>query len=482
MFPQIPPRIPLTLRDFLQRARIRALFFWRKLLPPPDRETRAKVQLQLREDSEPDFDYFVLVLLSAAIATFGLLINSAATIIGAMLVAPLMSPLLGLGLASIRGDTLLLRYSITALIRGAVLAVLVSTVITWVNSQLPFISLQELPVEVLARTRPSPIDLGVALAGGLAATFALALPNLSAALPGVAIATAIMPPLCVIGVGIALGDWDVALGATLLFITNAVTIAASAIALFYAMGFGIRRKEGEGFFPRSLMISGLLTALLLAPLGYQSYQFFQQAQRTTTINEIVRAQVLQWPDVELVSVNSNQVGDTLEIEITVRTLQSLDHEDSVALREAIDVQLQLPVELSINQILAARLDPRVPPTQTPTAILSVTPSIMPTASPSQLPSATATVPPTATETPLPGQAILSNTFGQTSISLRQLPGGVTIGFLPAGSLLTVLYGYEIVDGWVWIEVRDQSGRVGWIPQFYTEQILPSPTGTPLPTQ
>lgn len=482
MFPQIPPRIPLTLRDFLQRARIRALFFWRKLLPPPDRETRAKVQLQLREDSEPDFDYFVLVLLSAAIATFGLLINSAATIIGAMLVAPLMSPLLGLGLASIRGDTLLLRYSITALIRGAVLAVLVSTVITWVNSQLPFISLQELPVEVLARTRPSPIDLGVALAGGLAATFALALPNLSAALPGVAIATAIMPPLCVIGVGIALGDWDVALGATLLFITNAVTIAASAIALFYAMGFGIRRKEGEGFFPRSLMISGLLTALLLAPLGYQSYQFFQQAQRTTTINEIVRAQVLQWPDVELVSVNSNQVGDTLEIEITVRTLQSLDHEDSVALREAIDVQLQLPVELSINQILAARLDPRVPPTQTPTAILSVTPSIMPTASPSQLPSATATVPPTATETPLPGQAILSNTFGQTSISLRQLPGGVTIGFLPAGSLLTVLYGYEIVDGWVWIEVQDHSGRVGWIPQFYTEQILPSPTGTPLPTQ
>lgn len=475
MFPQIPPYIPLTIGDFLKRARIRVLFYWRKLLPPPDRETRAKVQLQLREDSEPDFDYFVLVVLSATIATFGLLINSAATIIGAMLVAPLMSPLLGLGLASIRGDTLLLRYSITGLIRGAILAVLVAAAITWINSRLPFISLQELPAEVIARSRPSPIDLGVALAGGLAAAFAMALPNLSAALPGVAIATAIMPPLCVIGVGIALGDWEVASGATLLFITNAVTIAAAGIALFYAMGFGIRRKEGEGFFPRSLVISGVLTAFLLAPLGYQSYQFYQQAQRTTTINDVVSIEVSQWPDVELVSVESNQVGDILEIEVTVRTLQSLTHEDSVALREAIDIKLQQPVELSINQILAARLDPRVPPTLTPTAVLSITPSVLATDNPTVIPSATTTAMPTATETPLPGQALLSNTFGQASVSLRQSPGGITIGYLPEGSQLTVLYGYEVFEGWVWIEVQDQGGRVGWIPQFYTEALSSDPS-------
>ena len=170
-------------------------------------------------------------------------------------------------------------------------------------------------------------------------------------------------------------------------------------------------------------------------------------------------------------------SENLEIEVTVRTLRSLDHEDSVALREAIDVQLQQPVELSINQILAARLDPRVPPTLTPTLVLSVTPSATPTSNPTAIPSATNTLLPTATETPLPGQAILSNTFGQDSVSLRQSPGGVSIGFLPLGSQLTVLYGYEIFDGWVWIEVQDQGGRVGWIPQFYTEQLLPGSTAT-----
>lgn len=166
MFPEIPPEIPLTFRELLSKTRVRALFLWRKVLPPPDRETRAEVQLFLRDQSEPDFDYFVMVLLSCTIATFGLLIDSAATIIGAMLVAPLMSPILGLGLASIRGDTLLLRNAATALARGAVLAILLSAIITWINSQLPFISLLEIPAEVLARTRPTPIDLGVALAGG----------------------------------------------------------------------------------------------------------------------------------------------------------------------------------------------------------------------------------------------------------------------------------------------------------------------------
>ncbi|MQC25884.1 MAG: DUF389 domain-containing protein [Chloroflexi bacterium] len=477
MFPRIPSYLPTTLPDLLTTVRVRLLFLWRRLLPPPDRERRAEVQLQLRDASEPDFDYFVMVLLSCTIATLGLLIDSAATIIGAMLVAPLMSPILGLGLASIRGDTILLRNAAAALIRGALLAVALSVVITWVNSKLPFISLQELPLEIVARTRPSPIDLGVAVAGGLAATFALVQPNLSAALPGVAIATALMPPLCTIGIGLALGDWEVASGATLLFITNAVTIAASAIALFFAMGFSPRRKEGEGLLPHSLVISAILTAVLLAPLGYQSYQFVQQAQRSALINDVLREEVAKIADVELVSVSSNQVGDTLEIEMTVRTIEPLNYQDSVALREAIDVQLQQPVQLRINQVFAARLDPRIPPTQTPTPQLSITPTLTPTSTATSAPTLTASSTATASPTPTPALAVLSNTYGQASISLRQSPGGPTIGYLSRGAILTVLYGYEIVDGWVWIEVQDAGGRIGWIPQFYTELLVAPATAT-----
>ena len=108
--------------------------------------------------------------LAATIATYGLLQGSAAVIIGAMLVAPLMSPVIGVGLASITGDEKLLRDALRALLQGALLAGTIAFLLTWINSFLPFISLQadSLPNEVMSRTHPSPIDLAIALAGGMA--------------------------------------------------------------------------------------------------------------------------------------------------------------------------------------------------------------------------------------------------------------------------------------------------------------------------
>jgi len=262
--------------------RVQIRYWFRKFLPPSDLERRAEVRGQLREEAQPDFDYFVLVVLSSMIATLGLLTNSGAVIIGAMLVAPLMSPIIGLGLGSLVGDEKLLRYAASAIIRGAFVAIAISVILTWFNDALPFVTLQELPVEVISRTRPSPIDLLIALAGGLAAAFALSQPSLSAALPGVAIATALMPPLGTIGIGIALGRWDVAGGAFLLFVTNAVTIAFASMLVFFALGFSPGRKDGKRV-PRSLTISALVTLIMLLPLTYYSVSFFQEGRRDERI-------------------------------------------------------------------------------------------------------------------------------------------------------------------------------------------------------
>ncbi len=111
-----------------------------------------------------------------------------------MLIAPLMSPILGLSLASVAGESNMFRRALVALIEGALLAVALSASIGWIAQELPFGALLELPSEVIARTRPTPFDLGIAIAGGAAAAYALAQPQLSSALPGVAIATALMPP------------------------------------------------------------------------------------------------------------------------------------------------------------------------------------------------------------------------------------------------------------------------------------------------
>jgi len=141
--------------------------FWRRIVPPVDLKQRGEVQVQLRDASHPDFSYFLLVFLSSVIATLGLLINSPATIIGAMLVAPLMSPILGLGLGSIRGDDRLLKDAATALLRGAAVAITIAFILTLFNRIMPFVPLipNDLPSEVMARTHPSPMDLGIAIAG-----------------------------------------------------------------------------------------------------------------------------------------------------------------------------------------------------------------------------------------------------------------------------------------------------------------------------
>jgi len=480
---QEPEEFKEALIYYLGRLRVRFRFYLRKLLPPVTKERLGDVQVGLRESSKPDFDYFVLVLLSCMIATFGLLIDSGATIIGAMLVAPLMSPILGIGLASIRGDTTLLKDAGAAIIRGAVLAILLSTIITWTNDLLPFVTLQDLPDEVLSRTRPSPIDLGVALAGGLAATFALVQPQLSAALPGVAIATALMPPLCTIGVGVALGRWDVAGGALLLFITNAVTIASASIFLFYVMGFSLGRKEGDRIFPRSLQISLVLIVMLLAPLGWQSYVFVQDATLNRTIGEVVKEEVLH-VEAGLDELVWRQDGDILQIDITILVRQPLQYDTSVELQDAIAARLQKTVELKINQVTVAQLDPLVPPTLTPTPTLGPSPTptetpipITPSPSPTVVPTDTPTL--TPTQTPTPALAQLVKAFSGTK--LLAFPGGPEIGRLRQNEQVRVLYGYEIMDGWVWIEVQDSEGRVGWIPQYITTLITETPTRTPIVT-
>jgi len=456
--------------------RTQLIYFFRTWLKPVTLERRAEVQVQLRQSSHPSFDFFLLVILSCVIATLGLLINSPAVIIGAMLVAPLMSPIIGLGLASITGDARLFRDASVALVQGAALAVFISVMLAVVNRYLPFIQLQELPGEVMARTRPSPIDLTIALAGGMAAAYALAQPQLSAALPGVAIATALMPPLCTVGIGIALDRWDVAGGALLLFITNAVTIAFAGMLIFFALGFIPRREANNGRLPRGLIVSALLTLVLLVPLSVLSVRFFEQAAANGRINQVVQSEASHY-GAELASLQTTDDGQTLHLEITLRTFTPLSYQDVDAMQRSMALNLQRPVAIVVNQVFAARLDPLIPPTFTPTATpVTLTPTPTATATSTPFPTATNTPVPTAT----PALARLTNTAGR-GLDLLQSPGGPSIGKLQVGQAVTVLYSEQVSQGLVWLEVQDSAGRIGWVPQIYLTVVTltPSPTLPPV---
>ncbi len=207
-------------------------------------DRREEIKGSLRTAASPGFDYFFLVVLSSIIATLGLINDSPAVIIGAMLIAPLMSTILGVVLGSITADIELVRDSASALFRGLIVSITLSALLTLSYIYLPFFPpLYEIPAEVLTRTQPNSTDFIIALAGGLTIAYVISQPHLSAALPGVAIATALMPPLCTIGIGIALGRWDIASGAALLFLTNAIAIGFASTFIFLLEGFKTKQKS-----------------------------------------------------------------------------------------------------------------------------------------------------------------------------------------------------------------------------------------------
>lgn len=459
--------------------------FLRQFIPQLSQAERKNVIAEISEISSPGFDFFLLVVLSCSIATLGLVTNSPAVIIGAMLVAPLMSPIVGIGLASITGDSGLWRVATSALLRGGLLAVVLAVIMTYINRFLPFVSLQELPSEILSRTHPSPIDLLIAFSGGLAAAYALTRPNISAALPGVAIATALMPPLCTVGIGLALGRWDVAGGATLLFLTNAITISFAAAVVFFVRGFAAEARRAGQVLPRSLVLAFMLTSALLIPLTYFSVQFFQEAAYNRQVNDVVVRQFLSYPQTQIMDLKINHLGDSLDIAVTIRTNTGLRYEQVAALQKEIARELQQTVSFKVSQIFSEELDPLIPPTSTftPTITQTFTPGASPT--PTITPTNTASITPTPSQTASPTQTpsathtpalIRAIQTGFPSLQLYQSPGGPVIGRILSRQQLTLLYGRVEHNGLIWVEVRDNEGRIGWIPEVYMTFI----TATPVP--
>jgi uncharacterized hydrophobic protein (TIGR00271 family) len=321
---------------------------------------KALLQKSITHSASPGIGFYIFVVLSGTIATLGLLINSSPVIIGAMLLAPLMSPIIGIGLSTVIGDWQLLKASMIALLRGMMLAVTLSAVITLVNSFLPFVSLSNLAPEIMARTLPTPIDLVIALAGGLGGAYALSRKDMSAALPGVAIATALMPPLSVMGIGLALARMDVALGATLLFVTNAAAIASGSGLVFFLIGFspvpksGRRHKE-NGSIPASIVITILMIIALILPLTFFALSSVQQTSMQNQIKALVTEQLENFDGVEILTSDIYEEESTYFVDVTVRTTQPLP----TGLVDSIDQQLKMnfdkPIKVMIYQIMVIPL-------------------------------------------------------------------------------------------------------------------------------
>ncbi len=210
---------------------------------------------QMLRVSIPSFGFFFMLALATAIVTFGLIQNSGPTIIGAMIIAPLMAPIMSLSYGLAIFDRRLIRLSVVTIAAGIILVV----AIAYISTRL--FGLRVTGSEILSRTEPTLIDLGIALAAGGAAAFAYTRQSIANSIAGVAIAVALVPPLAVAGIGLAVGFkattatgaplsevglWsggsDIAAGAFILFLTNLIGIIFIAIVVFIFQRYGNWKK------------------------------------------------------------------------------------------------------------------------------------------------------------------------------------------------------------------------------------------------
>jgi uncharacterized hydrophobic protein (TIGR00271 family) len=221
--------------------------------------------VSLRESAKVTHSYQVLMILSVLLALAGMYANSAPVIIGAMILAPLMSPIVSLAMGLARTEPSLIRTSLRTLSIGVLWGLGWAVVVAWA---MPL----DIPTtEMTARMSPTLLDLFVAVISGVAGAYAYAKEEVAKSLAGVAIAVALVPPLSVVGIGLGWGEWSMAGGALLLLVTNLVGIALAASITFLVLGFAPFKRARAG-----LGISLLILLVISVPLTLSFYHLVQK--------------------------------------------------------------------------------------------------------------------------------------------------------------------------------------------------------------
>lgn len=254
-------------------------------------------------DARLDRRFLLLITLSAAIATLGLLQNSAAVVIGAMLVSPLLGPIMGVGFGLATLEANLIKRSLLTLAAGVVLAIATAMLIIWLSP------IADVTDELRARTQPTLLDLGVAVVGGIAGVYAI-MRKLSGVMVGVAIATALVPPLSTVAFGIVTFRADFATGAGLLFLTNTLAIAFAATAVARLNHFGPSLTPQHTAY----QVAGILTVIgvLAIPLALSLNNIAAEVRARSVVNVQLRGILGDGDRVDTLTVRNE--GDRLAVD------------------------------------------------------------------------------------------------------------------------------------------------------------------------
>jgi uncharacterized hydrophobic protein (TIGR00271 family) len=295
-------------------------------------------------------NFFVLLLLATVIATYGVLSDSTATVIGAMIVAPLMSPIMATTAAVVMGSTPRALRAFGLTIVGILAVIAVAYLLSWV---VPDITISFTSNgEIISRINPGLYALLTALGAGAAGAFIISRAEIADSMGGVAIAISLVPPLCVVGISLQQGQLDAAAGALLLFLTNYLAILLAGGVVLIILGLGkLEVAQKQGRVRRSglaLFIFGIL--LVTIPLTVSTFQ----AVTRILANQSATAEVQQWLEgtsyqVVTVNVNDKVVSATVEGSGELKPAQLLADQLAATLNRPVVLNLRvLPAQLGAS--------------------------------------------------------------------------------------------------------------------------------------
>ncbi len=285
--------------------------------------------------------FWVLLVLSVAIATLGVLADSTAVVIGAMLVAPLMTPIMGVSAAIVNGWMRRVSTSFATIVGGVGVAIGVSWIIAaWTPQLIPLST----NTQVLSRISPTLIDLMIAVAAGAAGAYATIDKRVSSSITGVAIAVALVPPLAVVGVTLKDGSGSDALGAFLLFATNLVSIILVASVVFLVGGLApIESMRANSAKMRTIIGTVLLGALIIiVPLAFTSEGIIVSAARQSTAQRITREWLEPEPEMTInrVTVDGSEIFVVVSGNGTLPPISSLESDLESEFSEDVTVTVE----------------------------------------------------------------------------------------------------------------------------------------------
>jgi uncharacterized hydrophobic protein (TIGR00271 family) len=336
-------------QPLMAQARQFAQQMFERFVPQLEREARIDLFERLQNGSRTSIDFIALICLSTAIAALGLLQNSGAVIIGAMLVAPLMTPMLGMGLGLVQGNIVLVKQAVSAIAIGFFLSFMIGLFIGLLTP-----SFHTLTPEMLGRGSPNLLDLFVALLSGVAAAYALGRPGLLEALPGVAIAAALVPPIATAGASLAIGHTSNAVGAASLFGINLIAIILASAGTLFVLGVRANQKQKRLWARRiiiGLMMLALFTSFPLATALLSRIPSNQQPLR-----KAVTRYLQTKPKQSLASMRMLKQGNTNILVIEIFTPKQIGPKEAQALLKTVKEHITPKTKVRVASVLVTPLN------------------------------------------------------------------------------------------------------------------------------